>query len=267
MNPKFHRYAIGLAISSLVLIAMGAYIASQASGPQPSSRGILNAVIHKDAAIVVGILAFGLAVWQWLEDQLSLVVWTAVALFTIEASIAWLGAPVLHATLAAVAFAIFVAIAVITSPWWNEKAEIVEDQAAPKLQLFATCTPALVVLQIILGAAYRHKQMGVIPHICGALVVTIAIVAAAMLVFQRHPEHRKLCTAAGWLIGAVLVQVMLGFTALVIPMLKLSPMGGIAASSAHVVGGSLTLAANLVLTLHCRRYLRYGTVAEQNHRI
>ena len=59
-------------MSSLIPIAIGAYITSQASGCQPASRGILDAVVHKDVAVAVGILALSLVVWQSLEQEGSL---------------------------------------------------------------------------------------------------------------------------------------------------------------------------------------------------
>ena len=134
MNPQFHRYAVLVAISSLILIAIGAYITSQASGRQPASRGILDAVVHKDVAVVVGILALGLAVWQSLEQEGALLGWTAVGFFALEGWVGWSGAPLVHASLAPLVFAIFVAIAVVTSSGWKEAPDLV---AAPILRLFA----------------------------------------------------------------------------------------------------------------------------------
>jgi len=256
VNLNFHRYAVLVAISSLILIAIGAYVTSQAAGRQPESRGILDAVVHRNVAVAVGILVLGLTLWQPFEQKGSLLVWTAVCFLALEGWVGWLGGALLHASLAPVAFAIFVAIAVVTSPSWNESPELVEDSAAPALRLFALATPALILLQIMLGAAYRHKLTGLLPHLGGAMIVSLAILVLAMLILQRHPEHRKLCAAATWLICILLAQVMLGFTALVMPQLKLSPTAVIAATALHVVGGSVTLAANLVLVMQVQRSVR-----------
>jgi len=257
VNPKFHRYAVLVVISSLILIAMGAYITSQASGRQPVSRGVLDAVVHKDVAVAVGILALGLVVWQLLEAGERLPGWIALGFFAFEGWIGWLGAPLLHASLAPLAFAIFVAIAVVTSSGWNEAPELVEDQAAATLRLFAIAMPALMLLQIMLGAAYRHKLTGVMPHLGGAMIVSLATLVLGMLVVRRHPEHRKLRAAAIWLISIFLVQVMLGFAAFIIPLLKLaSPAPVIAVTASHVVVGSLTLAASLVLAMQVQRNVR-----------
>ncbi len=255
MNPKLHRYAVLMAISSLILIAIGAYITSQATGRQPASHGILDAVIHKDVAIAVGVLALGLAVWQ-LPQQVFLLVRIAVGVFALEGWVGWLGVALLHASLAPVAFALFVAIAIVTSSGWNEAPEVVEDRAAPTLRLFAIATPPLILLQIVLGAAYRHKLTGLLPHLGGAMIVSIAILVLAMLILQRHPEHRKLCAAATWLISILLAQVALGVTALIMPLLNVSPTVVIAGTALHVAVGSLTLAANLALTMQVLRSVR-----------
>ncbi len=245
-----------MAISSLILIAIGAYITSQATGRQPESHGILDAVVHRNVAVAVGILVLGLTLWQPFEHEGSLLVWTAVCFLALEGWVGWLGGALLHASLAPVAFAIFVAIAVVTSSGWNEAPELVEDSAAPALRLFALATPPLIVLQIMLGAAYRHKLTGFLPHLGGAMIVTLAILVLAMLILQRHPGHQKLCTAATWLIAILAAQVMLGFTALVMPQLKVSPAAVIVTTALHVVVGSVTLAANLVLVMQVQRSVR-----------
>lgn len=150
-------------------------------------------------------------------------------------------------------FAIFVALAVVTSSGWNKAPKLVEDRAAGTVRLFAMATPPLILLQIMLGAAYRHKLMGLLPHLGGAMIVTLSILALAILIRQRHPEHKKLCAAATWLLSILGAQVMLGFTALVLSVLKVSPIAVIAATASHVVFGSLTQGANLVLVMLVHR--------------
>lgn len=253
MNPKFHPYAVLLMISSLIPIGIGAYVTSQATGRQPASRGILDAVIHRDVAVGLGILVLSLAIWQLHQEWESLLLWTAVCSVGLEGWLGWLGEPVLHATLAPLIFAIFVVIAVVTSAGWNEAPHRVEDSAAPALRFFALATPPLILLQIMLGAAYRHKLIGLLPHLGGAMIVSLPILALAMLILQRHPEHRKLCTAATWLISIFLAQVMLGVTAIVMPLLHVSPVAVIALRTSHVLVGALTLAANLILAMQIQR--------------
>jgi hypothetical protein len=49
-----------VAISTLILIAIGAYITSQATGRRPASREILDGVVHKDMAFAEVVLSLGL---------------------------------------------------------------------------------------------------------------------------------------------------------------------------------------------------------------
>lgn len=234
-------------------MGIGAYITSQATGRQPASRGILDGVVHKDVAIGVGILGLSLAVWQLWNQEESLLVWIAVGCFGLEAWVGWMGGALLHASLAPLVFAIFVAMAVVTSSGWNQPPILVEDQAAPALRFLAIASPALIFLQILLGAAYRHRLIGLLPHMAGAMIVSFPILALAMLILQRHPEHRNLCAAATWLISIFLAQVMLGITAFVMPLLKANPIAVIAVTASHVVVGSLTLAVNVVLAMQVQR--------------
>lgn len=258
VNPKFHRYAVLIAIGSLILIAIGAYITSQATGRQPESRGFLDGVIHKDVAFAVGVLILGFAFWQSQHQEVPLMVWTAIGFFALEGWVGWLGGALLHAALAPLVFSIFVALALVTSSGWNEKPELAKERSAGALRLFAISTPPLIVLQILLGAAYRHKALGILPHLGGAMIVTVAILVLAMLIRQRHPEHKQLCAASTWLLCILGAQVMLGFTALVLPELKASPIAVIAAGASHVVAGSLTLAACVVLVMQVYRSVRFG---------
>ncbi|HEX5230016.1 MAG TPA: hypothetical protein VFW44_20025 [Bryobacteraceae bacterium] len=266
MNPKFHRYAMLIAIGALVLIAIGAYITSQATGAQPATRGILDGVVHKYVAFGVGALALGFAYWQSLDREVPLLVWTALGVFALVGWVGWLGGALLHASLAPVAFTIFVAVAAITSPGWHEAPELVADPAAAALRIFAAATPPLVLLQIMLGAGYRHKLIGLLPHLGGALVVTLAILVLGMLVRQRHPAHKKLCAAATWLMCFVGLQVALGFTALLLPILRASPIAVIAATAAHVVVGSMTLAANVVLVMLVHRSVWLAPAVQSKER-
>jgi hypothetical protein len=264
VNVQFHRYAVVVATSALMLIAIGAYLTSQASGAQTASRGMINAVVHRDAAVVVVILAIGLAVWQAQADEGHLLGWAAAGLLLADGWAGWLGRPLLHASLAPLAFSVLVTIAILTSSLWAEVPELVDGGAAPLLRPLAIATPPLVLLQTVLGAAYRHKLIGVIPHLGGAMIVSFAALIAAMLVIQRYPGHRALGFAANWLISIVLAQVVLGVTAFAMQLLEVkNTIAVIVATASHVVVGSLTLSASLVLAMQVQRNVRHARLAER----
>jgi heme A synthase len=165
----------------------------------------------------------------------------------------------LHATLAPLAFSILVAIAFLSSSRWNDTPELVDDHASPLVRRLAIAGPPLVLLQTTLGAAYRHKLTGVIPHLVGAMIVSIVILAAATLVTQHHPLHRGLRSAAKWMTSILLAQVILGATAFAMQLLDVDdPIAVMIVTSSHVVVGSLTLAASLLLAMQVQRNVRHA---------
>src|SRR6202030_3164964 len=84
-----------------------------------------------------------------------------------------------HATLAQLFFSTLVAIAVFTSSWWNSTVAEMDDPGSPRVRTLLVWTLAAVFLQLILGAAFRHKGFGIIPHLIGAVIVTILIFITA----------------------------------------------------------------------------------------
>ena len=103
-----------------MLIAIGAYITSRATAPQLDSHGILDANVHRIAAIVVGILALGVVYWQSESMEGFVLAWTTLGVFLVEAWIGWLGGAVLHASVAPLTFASLAAVVVVTSRDWKK---------------------------------------------------------------------------------------------------------------------------------------------------
>jgi cytochrome c oxidase assembly protein subunit 15 len=117
-------------------------------------------------------------------------------------------------------------------------------------RLLVKSAPALVLLQIILGAAYRHKAIGVMPHMAGAMLVAGLLLAICSIVLQRFPQPPPLRTAAGALLGIVLLQVSLGIAVFVMRLLDAETTPAfLPAVVAHVTVGSLTLAATTALAI------------------
>ena len=50
-----------------------------------------------------------------------------------------------------------------------------------------------VFLQLIMGAAFRHKAFGIIPHLIGAVIVTILIFMTAGALKRRFASDRPPC--------------------------------------------------------------------------
>ena len=90
-----------------------------------------------------------------------------------------------HATLAQLFFSTVVAIAVFTSSWWNGRLPEIDDPGSPRVRTLVVWTLVAVFLQLILGAAFRHKGFGIIPHLIGAVIVTILIFMTAGALKRR----------------------------------------------------------------------------------
>ena len=256
INLDFHRYAVVAGLSALIVIGIGAYVTSQASGRQLASRGLVNAIVHRDAALAAIVLATGLALWLSQAQESAFLGWLAAGLLAATGWAGWLGRPLLHATLAPLGFSIVAAIAFLSSSKWSEAPELVDGSVAPLLRPFAMAGPLLVLVQTMLGAAYRHKAIGVTAHLAGAMVVSVSLLVAANLAMQ-YPAHRALRSAAIWMISILLTQVILGIAAFALQLLGLgSAIAVIAVTVSHVVCGSLTLAASMVLAMQVQRNVR-----------
>jgi len=151
-------------------------------------------------------------------------------------------------------FAATVAIVVVTSPGWSLGPEHVGDYGWPSMRSLAILTPIVVVLQILLGAAFRQKALTLLPHVLGAMFVALVILLESIFVLQQFPAHRALRPAAKALLGVAFGQVFLGLTALIMKsMADDTDMAVIITVASHVTGGALTLATTIVLSILIRR--------------
>src|SRR5204862_38029 len=185
--------------------------------------GILYEHGHRLIASSVGFLTIVLAVWLWMADGRRWMRWLGIA--ALGAVIAqgvlggltvmfFLPAPIstAHAGLAEIFFCITVAIALFTSPKWIDGygGHVASSWGnVATLRRFATTTTVLIYCQILVGATMRHTGAGLaIPdfplmfghwwpthwdakiavhfaHRCGALLVTISVLATAATVFRK----------------------------------------------------------------------------------
>jgi heme A synthase len=248
-RPWLHRYAILVALGMFALVVTGALVASNPAGSTPFIERI-----HLAIAATVGILTVGLAF------GLAGPAWVLLAAVAVQALLGLGTGPIigtLHALSAQLIFAGTVGLSLITSASWNGSPEQVDDSARLSFRKLSVITLVLVILQISMGAAYRHQAMGVVPHIVGALVVTIAILLLCVLVTNQYQEHGALRPVAKTLIGITFAQVMLGMAAFITRlMMAAGTLPVVIAGVVHVANGSLTLAATTLLTLLIRRYVR-----------
>jgi cytochrome c oxidase assembly protein subunit 15 len=280
-NLGIHRFAIILACLTVVLLGAGALVTSNEAGDSvpdwPLSFGrwlvsqdqfvanVRYEYSHRFLAGVVGVATLLLAVWTWFGDRRA---WmrklAVVALVGVVTQAVIGGVRVLfpeykaliavpHALVAQSFFGAVVAIAVFTSRSWFAKRELCLDSGKPSLRTLSAVTIAAVLIQLVLGAGFRHQAFGVAPHVVGAIVVAGLIIWTSVVVFQRHKGVAFLTRPALLAAMLVVLQVGLGIAAYFARLASaddpqpLEPM--ISLTVAHLVVGALTLATMIVLNL------------------
>jgi hypothetical protein len=217
------RYALGAA---LLVIISGAIVTGTAHG----------SAVHTALGVTFAGLTLAVAV-----RQRSRLAWSALALVVLDAAIAFPGFALVHAILAQLIFAVTTVIAhpIRECP-----------QEAMSIRRFALAIPPLVLLQTALGAAYRHKIWGVLPHMAGAMTVVLLTMLVCVILLQRLPQPGPLRSAAIGLMSIILVQISLGIAAFLMRLLDAdqSPVFPWIAV-AHVSTGALTLAASVILAM------------------
>ena len=294
-----HYYLRLLAAASLLLIAAGGLVTSTDSGlavpDWPNTYGyfmfafpfdkmvggILYEHGHRLIASLVGLMTIGLAVWAWRVEARAWVrrlAWIALGAVVAQGLLGGITVIYLlpkpisisHAGLAQLFFALVVSLAVFTSPGWRTRFGREQPLDDPVLAKLALAVPALVYVQILLGATMRHNDAGLaIPdfplafgrlfppewslgialhfaHRLGALAVTVAAVALIARVLGLHRRRRELARPALLLGAVLLVQVGLG---------AWTVWSGLQVhvNTAHVATGGLLWVVSVALALRVHR--------------
>jgi cytochrome c oxidase assembly protein subunit 15 len=283
-QPALHRFAVFTACCTFCLLIAGALVTSRDAGlsipdwPMAYNRlvpplvgGIVYEYFHRVIATFVGCLTIILTVWLLRSEPRRWVRWVGgAALGAVVAQGLLGGMTVLffqppavstaHATLAQLFFCTLVSLAVFTSAWWQSDVPEIESADTARIESLAHWTVAAVFLQLILGAAFRHKAFGLWPHLVGAVVVTILIFSLAGTLKRTFPTVRPLRACARALHILIGVQLLLGGAAYWSRVYSNSfpqpVLVMVVFTVAHVVTGALVLAATLVTTLICHRLLR-----------
>jgi heme A synthase len=257
MSPsRLYWYAVLIAAGTLVLVISGAAVTSWHDRPEhvPLSN------LHRVAAWIVAILSIGLFILLARGRMVLSGVVLAIGLLE-----GWLGATrpfglsaaitaTLHAWFAALLFAAVAAIAWLVSPWSQKGLDPVQDQGWPSLRSLTSIGVVLLLVQVELGAAYRHDLMSVIPHLLGASIVALVVMTAGAFVVQQYPTHPTLRAIAVTVLIVTSIQLGLGIVALIVGLTQsTATLMSLLVRIAHVTIGSLTLASGLVLAIEVRR--------------
>ncbi len=281
-----HRYAIVLAIFTLLLVVAGASVVSKGAGlsvpdwplsyekvmPEMTG-GVLFEHGHRLIGALVGMMTIGLLVWILRVEKRSphprawmrkmgwvMLVWVSVVGALGGLTVKLLTPPpvsILHTCLAQLFFSLTVAMVIFTSKSFEAGPEIVYDQGWPSLRSMAIATPLLVLGQIALGAGFRQGVLSVLWHIMGAMAVTLAIMLTSVFVMQQFPNHWALKTSAKALLTITIVQLCLGVVAFVMRLQAAEfPLWMVISTVTHVAVGASTLATSMILAIQIRYNVR-----------
>ena len=160
----------------------------------------------------------------------------------------------LHALIAQMLIAGAVGCMVALSRSWSEPPRLMQDYGWPSLRSLSVSLPTLIGLQVALGAFFRQGMLGLMPHVIGAMLVSMFILMVGAFVLQQCKDHKALSGSGRRLIVLTFVQVFLGIADFVLRSMPQSAPGIILVlATSHVVIGALLLAASVVLSMHIRR--------------
>ncbi|MGH9698149.1 MAG: COX15/CtaA family protein [Candidatus Acidiferrales bacterium] len=233
----------------------------------PLVGGIRFEYSHRVIAGIVSILTLVLAIWisasRWAKPSrlARRLGWTAFALVIAQAVLGGIrvldGHPAVsataHATLGQIFFIVMVALAVYISPWWQSELPRLEDSGSLSVRTLAARTTALIFVQLILGAGFRHGAWGILPHLIGAAVVTVAVVWTGRAAKKKFRQVRAIRKSVILLHSTFGLQILLGFAAYgaVVKSIDAAQptMSYVILTVAHVLMGALVLASSVLLTL------------------
>ena|SRR5438093_1378764 len=288
-NPGVHKYAIFVVCWTVLLFVAGALVTSTdaaLSVPDwPKSHGSwippadmlrgggLFEFSHRVVAFGLGIFTLILAFLVWTKEKRSWLRWFGVIAVGGVVAQAVLGGqvvirllhywlPVVHACFAQIVFAAVLGIAVFTSRWWVSELPQLEDTGTPSIHFLAILNAAVIYLQVILGAGFRHKEIPVWPHMAGALLVLGVVTWTAVVLRRRFGQSRELSKARILLHAIFGTQFLLGFGAY---WSRISTADApqptpvmVTLTVIHTVVGAILFAFSILVVLLCYRLVPHG---------
>jgi cytochrome c oxidase assembly protein subunit 15 len=279
-----HNFAIATACSTILLLVAGALVTSNDAADSvpdwplaygriipPLIGGIRYEYAHRVVAALVAILTVVLAVWislSKLRGSARRWAWIAFALVVAQAL---LGAArvrlghaaviaTIHATVAQIFFITLVSLTMFTSDWWQRDLPLLDDTGSPKLRSLSVWLTAVILVQLVLGAGFRHGAFGILPHLIGFLVVTFMVIWTARIANKRFGQIGDIRRWVVTLHATFGTQVILGFLAYwAVSQARLATQPVLLYTIievAHVVMGALVLASSVLLALTCNRLIR-----------
>ena len=226
---------------------------------------------HRMVAELIGFLTIILAVWTARTDRrpwMRKLGWAALGTVIAQGILG--GITVLkflppsvssaHATLGQTFFCLVVSIALFTGRTWVQDPRMSLPTRRPTLPALASISVACVYLQLILGAAFRHHGIKLLPHIISAAVVTFVLLWTIVRVLTEYSKVEQLRRPALILLSLLMVQLSLGFGAWLtrVEWGRDAPQPQslmVLTTVTHVAVGALLLATTVVLAIQAWRHV------------
>jgi cytochrome c oxidase assembly protein subunit 15 len=284
-----HRFAVFTVCWTVLLFVAGALVTSKDAALSvtdwPTSHGTLVPPLsslqggdlfefsHRAVAGGLGILVLILAVWLWVKESRVWLRWlglVAVLGVAVQAILGgqvvirllhyWL--PVIHACFAQIVFGAVLGIAVFTSKWWVSEQPQMEDSGTPSIHSLTILNAAVIYLQVILGAGFRHKDIPIWPHMAGALLVLGMVIWTAVALRKRFAQSQELSRARILLHAIFGTQFLLGLAAYWSRLTTADapqPMPiMVTLTVIHTVVGAILFAFSVLVVLACYRLVPRG---------
>jgi heme A synthase len=270
-------FSVLVAVAVLLNLVSGAVLTNTLAlaGAEASSAAkasVFSLLGHRYVAEVGGTLVLVLALWIMIARKRGGVVrltGIALVLVLVEALVGRASTPpsasmgFFHAILAEFLFAILVAVAVYAWPGWEKRPEQIMDKGWPSLRSLSNTTVGALILQVTLGAAFRHNLTGVLWHILGAFLVVVFGLAMLVIITQV-PENKSLrapVIVMGCLMG---VQVTLGMVLISFSQPTRHPDALVYTVAAHVLVGASTMGVGVITAMLVRRCVTSQVAAAAN---
>jgi heme a synthase len=289
--------AVSAAFATFVLLVLGSLVTATESGDSvpdwPFAFGSLVPLnrlagkvvfeyTHRVVAVITGLLILALTVMVLARDRrrwVKAVTLSALAAVAVQAGLG--GARVMlgdahgevvaaiHALLAQIVFAFTILIVAVQHRGFrglDAQGDGPEWLARPSV-ILADVSVAAILVQVFLGAAFRHGFLNVFVHIVFGIVVALLLGAVAGIVSARAMKQRKaglgpegalqaarlVEAPARWAQWVLLIQLALGVAAYL--LLRAEPVSAqqesainIIITSSHLAVGALLLAATVAMT-------------------
>ncbi|MGH9524367.1 MAG: COX15/CtaA family protein [Terriglobales bacterium] len=231
---------------------------------------------HRLIAEFVGVLTIILAAWIGRTDRrpwMRKLGWAALGTVLAQGLLGAIAAVGLvpssvasiHATLAQTFFCLIVAIWLFCGRTWVQEPRQNLPSKRPSIQVLTALAVTAIYVQLILGAAFRHHGIKLLPHIVSATVVTFIVLWTVVRVLTEFSKVDQLRRPAIALLSLLMVQLGLGFAAWVTRVGLAAAPAATGVTVAHVSVGALFLATAVVLAIQAWRHVAIPTPQRLPH--